>query len=141
MCVLSQLSVYIEALQDLLSKAYLLTLQVTVDNFERTLPEFARALQECHFVSVDCEMTGLFLENTLHSYLDDMHARYAKVRSTSSVAFACRRLATMVLHKRRSAGTLVRSIPEISAFVALCFVGSSTVVHFNSQVVQFIEGE
>jgi hypothetical protein len=52
---------------------------VTADNFESMIPEISVALRESDFISFDCEMTGLFLDNTRHSILDDMAARYTKV--------------------------------------------------------------
>jgi hypothetical protein len=54
-------------------------LQVTRSNFESSLPAVREAISSSDYISFDCEMTGLFLDNNEHSFLDNMPARYHKV--------------------------------------------------------------
>lgn len=54
-------------------------MQITRHNFESALPAVKEAIHECDFLSFDCEMTGLFLDDNAHSMLDNMPARYSKV--------------------------------------------------------------
>ena len=58
------------------------SMQITKTNFESTLPAVKKAIHECDFLSFDCEMTGLFLDDNAHSMLDNMPARYSKVRGS-----------------------------------------------------------
>jgi len=57
---------------------------ITRHNFESSLPAVVKALQQCTFFAVDCEMTGLFLDNNKEDYLDEMPDRYAKMAASSS---------------------------------------------------------
>lgn len=55
------------------------SMQITKKNFESALPAVKEAIHECDFLSFDCEMTGLFLDDNTHTMLDNMPARYSKV--------------------------------------------------------------
>lgn len=64
--------------------------QVTRHNFNDTLPIVKEALDECHFFSFDCEMTGLFVSNKNGLadgkppvYLHDMEDRYEELLESS----------------------------------------------------------
>ena len=58
------------------------SMQITKKNFQSALPAVKEAIHECDFLSFDCEMTGLFLDDNAHSMLDNMPARYSKVRGS-----------------------------------------------------------
>lgn len=57
----------------------LLRAQVTRHNLAEALPLVRQALADCQFFAIDCEMTGLFLEDKQGSYLDDCEDRYREV--------------------------------------------------------------
>ncbi|GAX85783.1 hypothetical protein CEUSTIGMA_g13198.t1 [Chlamydomonas eustigma] len=56
---------------------------ITRDNFEDMFPLVEEALKDCNFFSLDCEMTGLFVDGARDDYLDEMCDRYAKLRESS----------------------------------------------------------
>ncbi|KAG1655504.1 hypothetical protein FOA52_008523 [Chlamydomonas sp. UWO 241] len=59
------------------------SVDVVRDNFEAMLPAVEAALRDCTFFAIDCEMTGLFLEGSRESFLDEMPDRYARLRESS----------------------------------------------------------
>jgi poly(A)-specific ribonuclease len=52
--------------------------QATRANFLEVLPAVREALQSCRFYSFDCEMTGLYTDNSREDPLDDYETRYEK---------------------------------------------------------------
>ena len=54
-------------------------LQITKSNFQQSLPVIQQALNDCQFYALDCEMTGLNLEETRQEYLDDIEDKYHQV--------------------------------------------------------------
>lgn len=60
-------------------------MEVTKDNFVATLPLVTKALEDAAFLSLDCEMTGLFVNNEGRNglaYLADIEERYQEVCSS-----------------------------------------------------------
>lgn len=68
-------------------------MQVTRHNFDQTLPILKKSLEECEYVAIDCEMTGLFVDNngtkngtndgSNHPFLQDIEDRYEDMVSSS----------------------------------------------------------
>ena len=56
-----------------------LALQITRSNFQESLPIIQQALQDCQFFALDCEMTGLELQDAKQEYLDEIEDRYHQV--------------------------------------------------------------
>ena len=56
-------------------------LQVTRHNLSEALPRVRAALAACQYYALDCEMTGLFVEDRGGAYLDDLGDRYQEVPS------------------------------------------------------------
>lgn len=59
-------------------------MDITRANFQDSLPIIQQALQDCHFFAVDCEMTGLDLQDTKQEYLDEIEDRYHQTASGGS---------------------------------------------------------
>lgn len=56
-------------------------MEVTRQNFNETLPSIEKAIEECDFMSLDTEFTGLFADSTAREdYLDTLNERYDKVK-------------------------------------------------------------
>ncbi|KAI3424112.1 hypothetical protein D9Q98_009473 [Chlorella vulgaris] len=62
-------------------------MEVTRHNFKEVLPLVKQALADCQFYAIDCEMTGLFLEDNKAGPLDDIEERYSEQTLASSRAF------------------------------------------------------
>lgn len=58
-------------------------MEVTRHNFAEMMPLVKQALEECQYYAIDCEMTGLFLEEKSGSYLDEIEDRYQEMLSSS----------------------------------------------------------
>ncbi|KAL4459112.1 hypothetical protein ABPG75_013977 [Micractinium tetrahymenae] len=58
-------------------------MEVTRHNFAEVLPLVKQALADCQFFALDCEMTGLFLEDKSGAYLDEIHDRYQEMLASS----------------------------------------------------------
>lgn len=66
-------------------------MEVTRHNFDKTLPILQRALEECEYLAIDCEMTGLFADdankngNSMNAppFLHDIEDRYEDMISSS----------------------------------------------------------
>ncbi|CAG9817861.1 unnamed protein product [Phaedon cochleariae] len=55
-------------------------MEVTISNFTKVLPEVEKAIQNCTFLSIDCELTGLNVTRNINSY-DAPGQYYDKVRN------------------------------------------------------------
>lgn len=53
-----------------------MSVDITRDNFWAMLPLVKEALERCTFFAFDLEMTGLFLADNRHQYLDDFEERW-----------------------------------------------------------------
>eukprot|EP00798_Chlamydomonas_sp_ICE-L_P007191 gene7191-299_t len=56
---------------------------ITRDNFEEVFPMVESALKDCSFYAIDCEMTGLFLNDNKEEFLDDYQDRYSKMTNSA----------------------------------------------------------
>ncbi|KAG0039485.1 hypothetical protein BGZ82_007995 [Podila clonocystis] len=61
-------------------------MEIIKDNFEASLPMLKKAIEECDFVAMDTEMTGLALPVNVPKNQDSLSTRYQKV-STSAGSF------------------------------------------------------
>ncbi|KAF9416605.1 hypothetical protein BGZ94_010172 [Podila epigama] len=61
-------------------------MEILKENFEASLPMLQKAIEECDFVAMDTEMTGLALPVNIPKGHDSLATRYAKV-STSASSF------------------------------------------------------
>ncbi|KAF9210132.1 hypothetical protein CPC16_011597 [Podila verticillata] len=61
-------------------------MEIIKDNFEASLPMLKKAIEECDFVAMDTEMTGLALPINVPKNTDSLSTRYQKV-STSAGSF------------------------------------------------------
>lgn len=57
-----------------------LIMDVTKSNFAEILPKFNQCLQECDFIAIDCEFTGLFTTIS-NDYLATHEQYYSKLRN------------------------------------------------------------
>ncbi|KAH6942473.1 hypothetical protein HPB50_006029 [Hyalomma asiaticum] len=63
-------------------------MEVTAKNFQEQFGELKAAVESASFVALDCEFTGLALEQSTHAY-DTPEERYRKLREASSLQFLC----------------------------------------------------
>ncbi|KAF5270616.1 hypothetical protein FQA39_LY01354 [Lamprigera yunnana] len=57
-------------------------MEVTKFNFYELLPEIKEAIDNCDFISIDCELTGLYAVNNINSF-DTQKQYYEKLRRSS----------------------------------------------------------
>ena len=54
-------------------------MEVTRANFKETLPTVQKAIEQCHFMSIDAEFTGLNNRSARTIYFDSAEERYNKL--------------------------------------------------------------
>ncbi|XP_055943527.1 poly(A)-specific ribonuclease PARN-like isoform X1 [Argiope bruennichi] len=59
-------------------------MEVTKSNFEELLPSIKKAIDECDFLAIDTELTGLYNARSEEHAFDTMEERYSKLREQCS---------------------------------------------------------
>jgi len=57
--------------------------EVTQKNFDAILPVIRRAITDCEYMAIDCEMTGLYASEGQLSFYDNMEERYAELATSA----------------------------------------------------------
>ncbi|GIY85671.1 poly(A)-specific ribonuclease PARN [Caerostris darwini] len=59
-------------------------MEVTKSNFEKLLPSIKQSIDECDFIAIDTELTGLYSSRSEEHAFDTMEERYLKLREQCS---------------------------------------------------------
>ena len=54
-------------------------MELTMENFEATLPQLEKQIAECEFYAIDCELSGITNYKNLNSF-DTPKSRYEKIK-------------------------------------------------------------